>query len=163
MSNLTNNRIDTTMTPAQFNDVKAAIDAINTAISFSVSLTTDERRSLPKISVSNKAFTQDAIKAVANNANIFPAYLDAAQMSRDLELYEQLDELSIQLQQTLERIEDTRILAGSEAYVAALAAYKLLAAAASAGVQGSDTIYLQLKERFANQGNFSTPDNTDTP
>ena len=104
MSNLTNNRIDTTMTSAQFNDVKTAIDAINSAISFSVSLTTDERRSLPKISVSNKAFTQDAIKAVANNASIFPPYLDATQMSRDLELYEQLDELSIQLQQTLERI-----------------------------------------------------------
>jgi hypothetical protein len=148
MSNLTNNRIDTVMTPTQVTDVKNAITTINTAISFSVSLTTDERASLPKISVANKSFTEDAINAIANNGTLFPAYLNVAQMQNDLELYRQLDELSTMLRQTLERIEDTRILAGSEAYVAALSVYKLVGAAASAGVQGTDTIYEQLRERF---------------
>lgn len=63
MSNLTNNRIDTIMTAAQIADVKTAIDTINSAIGFSVSLTTEERSSLPKISVANKSFTEDAINA----------------------------------------------------------------------------------------------------
>ena len=148
MSNLTNNRIDTVMTSAQITDVKNAIDTINSALSFSVSLTTDERASLPKISVANKSFTEDAINALANNASIFPAYLDVKLMQNDLKLYQQLDELAIMLRQTLELIEDTRILAGSEAYVAALSVYKLVGAAASAGVQGTDTIYEQLRERF---------------
>lgn len=107
------------MTPAQITDVKNAITAINTAISFSVSLTTDERASLPKISVANKSFTEDAINAIANNASLFPAYLDVKLMQNDLKLYHQLDELAILMRQTLERIEDTRILAGSEAYLAA--------------------------------------------
>ena len=158
MSNLTNNRIDTVMTPAQITDVKNAITAINTAISFSVSLTTDERASLPKISVANKSFTEDAINALANNASIFPAYLNVAQMQNDLKLYQQLDELATFLRQSLERIEDTRILAGSEAYVAALSVYKLVGAAASAGVEGTDTIYDQLRERFTVSTNTnSTP------
>jgi len=148
MSNLTNNRIDTVMTSAQITDVKNAIDTINSALSFSVSLTTEERASLPKISVANKSFTEDAINALANNASIFPAYLDVKLMQNDLKLYQQLDELAIMLRQTLELIEDTRILAGSEAYVAALSVYKLVGAAASAGVQGTDTIYEQLRERF---------------
>ena len=148
MSNLTNNRIDIVMTPAQVTDVKNAITTINTTISFSVSLTTDERASLPKISVANKSFTEDAINAIANNASLFPAYLNVAQMQNDLKLYQQLDELATILRQTLERIEDTRILAGSEAYVAALSVYKLAGAAASAGVEGTDTIYDQLRERF---------------
>ena len=160
MSNLTNNRIDTVMTPAQVTDVKNAITAINTAISFSVSLTTDERASLPKISVANKSFTEDAINAIANNASLFPAYLNVAQMQNDLKLYQQLDELATILRQTLERIEDTRILAGSEAYVAALSVYKLAGAAASAGVEGTDTIYEQLRERFTVSTNTSsTPPN----
>lgn len=148
MSNLTNNRIDTVMTSAQVTDVKNAIAAINSAVSFSVSLTTDERASLPKISVANKSFTEDAINALSNNASIFPAYLNVTQMQNDLKLYQQLDELATILRQTLERIEDTRILAGSEAYVAALSVYKLVGAAASAGVEGTDTIYEQLRERF---------------
>ena len=160
MSNLTNNRIDTVMTPSQITDVKNAINTINTAISFSVSLTPAERASLPKISVANKSFTEDAINALANNASIFPAYLDVKLMQNDFNLYQQLDELAIMLRQTLERIEDTRILAGSEAYVAALSVYKLVGAAASAGVLGTDTIYEQLRERFTISSNTNpTPPN----
>ena len=53
-----------------------------------------------------------------------------------------------------------RILAGSEAYVAALSVYKLVGAAASAGVEGTDTIYEQLRERFTVSTNTSsTPPN----
>lgn len=160
MSNLTNNRIDTVMTAAQITDVKNAITAINTAIGFSVSLTPEERASLPKISVVNKSFTEDAINAIANNASLFPAYLDVKLMQNDLKLYQQLDELATMLRQTLERIEDTRILAGSEAYVAALAVYKLVGAASSAGVEGTDTIYEQLRERFTVSTNTNpTPPN----
>ena len=160
MSNLTNNRIDTVMTPAQVTDVKNAITAINTAISFSVSLTAEERMTLPKISVANKSFTEDAINALDNNAAIFPAYLNVGQMQNDLKLYQQLDEMAIMLRQTLERIEDTRILAGSEAYVAALTVYKIVGAAAKAGIEGSETIYEQLRERFTTSTNNKiTPPN----
>ena len=160
MSNLTNNRIDTVMTPAQVTDVKNAITAINTAISFSVSLTAEERMTLPKISVANKSFTEDAINALDNNAAIFPAYLNVGQMQNDLKLYQQLDEMAIMLRQTLERIEDTRILAGSEAYVAALTVYKIVGAAAKAGIEGSETIYEQLRERFTTSTNSKiTPPN----
>lgn len=157
MSNLTNNRINIVMTPTEVTDVKNAINTINTTIGFSVSLTTEERSSLPKINVANKAFTEDAINALANNSSLFPSYLDVTQMQNDFKLYTQLDELATILRQTLERIEDTRILAGSEAYVAALSVYKLVSAASSAGVQGTDTIYEQLRERF----NIST--STPTP
>ena len=160
MSNLTNNRIDTVMTSAQITDVKNAITAINTAISFSVSLTAEERMTLPKISVANKSFTEDAINALDNNAAIFPAYLNVGQMQNDLKLYQQLDEIAIMLRQTLERIEDTRILAGSEAYVAALTVYKIVGAAAKAGIEGSETIYEQLRERFTTSTNSKiTPPN----
>ena len=160
MSNLTNNRIDTVMTPTQVTDVKNAITAINAAINFSVSLTAEERMTLPKISVANKSFTEDAINALDNNAAIFPAYLNVGQMQNDLKLYQQLDEMAIMLRQTLERIEDTRILAGSEAYVAALTVYKIVGAAAKAGIEGSETIYEQLRERFTVSTNTSsTPPN----
>ena len=86
---------------------------------------------------------------------------NVAQMQNVLKLYEQLDEIATILRQTLERIEDTCILAGSEAYVVALSVYKLVGAAASAGVEGTDTIYEQLRERFTVSINTNpTPPNS---
>jgi len=152
MSNLTNNRIDTVISGADLAVVNGSIDAIETTLSFLIGLTVDERIQLPKINVANKSFTQDAINAVVDNAAMLPAYLDQTAMQNDMNLYIQLDKIASRMRQVLEKIDDTQMLAGSEAFVAALTAYKLFAAAASAGVAGSDAVYDTLKERFAGQG-----------
>jgi len=157
MSNLTNNRINVTATSAQLTGVKTAIQSINTNLPFLVGLTTDERIALPAINVNNKAFTEDAINAMVNNPTLMPSYLSITNMQNDLTLFTQLDELILIVKQLLERLEDTQLLAGSEAYVTALAAYRAIGGAADAGVPGADTIYNQLKTRFANQGGSTNP------
>ncbi|MEN9909451.1 MAG: hypothetical protein RLZZ540_2600 [Bacteroidota bacterium] len=56
-----------------------------------------------------------------------------------------------------ERIDDTKMLAGSEAYNVALSLYKSFGSAADTGVIGADSIVDQLKQRFANsKGNSVT-------
>ena len=115
---------------------------------FLVGLTIDERSSLSKINVSNKAFTDDAISAGVNNASLIPSYLSVTAMQNDMTLFNQLDDLEGIANQLCERIQDTRILAGSEAYMSALALYRLFGSAAEAGVPGADTIVDHLKERF---------------
>ena len=156
MGNLTNNRINLSMTAAQVTGVKTAFTAIQTNTPFAVSLTTDERILLPKIDVSNKAFTEDAINAAVNNAAMLPGYFNTASMQTDLVLFSQLDELLGIARQIVERLEDTLILAGSESYVAALTSYKLFISAADAGVVGADAIVDQLKKRFLNNGGGTT-------
>lgn len=155
MSNITNNRLNITMTIQQIADVKSAIQNIYTNMPFLLGLTIEERIALPKINVANKAFAEDAINAITNNAEMLPGYLKVADMQTDLQLFTQLDELSGLVRQLLEKIEDTQILAGSEAYVSALTGYKLFGAAASAGIPGSDAIYDGLKERFTVPANTS--------
>ena len=71
-----------------------------------------------------------------------------AAMQADYQLFTQLDELLGLVRQVLERLEDTQMLAGSEAYVAALSAYKLFTAAADAGIAGADAIADSLRQRF---------------
>ena len=149
MSNLTNNRLNTTLTSQQVDEVKTAIQIIYSNMPFLLGLTVGERIALPKINVANKAFAEDAINAITNNAEMLPGYLKVANMQTDLQLFTQLDELSGLVRQLLEKIEDTQILAGSEAYVSALVGYKLFGAAASAGIAGSDAVYDSLKARFA--------------
>ena len=152
MSNLTNNRLNVSMTAAQIAAVKGAIATINTNMPFLIGLMIEERITLPKIDVNNKAFTEDAINAAVNNSAMLPSYINVANMQSDLQLYNQIEELRSITAQTLERLEDTQMLAGSESYVNALTIYKMFGAAAEAGVSGSDTVYLQLKERFSNSG-----------
>lgn len=157
MSNLTNNRLNITMTPDQINSVKAALETIYTNMPFLTGLTTEERTSLPKINVSNKAFTEDAINAAANNASMLPSFLNVPNMQTDMSLFSQLDELLILVRQLNEKLEDTQMLAGSEAYVSALTAYKLFGAAAEAGIAGADAIDSQLRSRFTHTNSVETP------
>ena len=160
MANITNNRLSITMTAAQITAVKTAVQTIQTNMPFLLGLTNEERMALPKINVANKAFTEDAINSMVNNPSLLPAYFNVAEIQKDVTLFAQLDELNTLVNQLGERINDTQLLAGSEAYVSALAAYRNFEAAASAGVSGADTIYDLLKSRFANQGGTATETTT---
>ena len=157
MANLTNNRINTTATAAQVTAVKTALQTIAANLPFLVGLTTEERIALPSINVSNKAFTEDAINAGVNNPALIPSYVSVVNMKNDMLLFTQLDEIIMMTKQLLEKMEDTQLLAGSEAYTSALTLYKLLGSAADAGVGGTDAIVTQLKQRFAGQGGSAIP------
>jgi len=150
--NITINRLNTVMTDTDMTDVKKSIDIIYSKMPFLIGLTTDERITLPKINEGNKVFVADSINALVNNAAMLPPYLDVNLIKSDLTLYEQLDELEGMAQQLVEKIQDTRMLCGSEAYASSLAAYRLFEAAAAAGLPGTDSIYNALKQRFSGQG-----------
>ena len=164
MANLTNNRLDVTATAAQITAVKAALETIITNLPFLIGLTIEERSTLSSIDVENKVFTEDAITAGVNNAAMLPAYLSVPAMQTDMTLFNQLEELMLLIKQILEKLEDTHLLAGSEAYTTALMLYKLFGAAADSGVPGADAIVAQLRERFAAQGNNkrTPPENPNT-
>ena len=151
MSNLLNNRVNTTATAAQITAVKAAFQTILTNLPFLVGLTADERKSLNAIDVNNKAFAEDALNAAVNNATLVPGYISVPNMQSDLTLFAQMDEIAGLANQLCERIDDTKMLAGSEAYNTALSLYKSFGSAADAGVVGADSIVDQLKQRFASK------------
>jgi len=154
--NITINRLNLVMTDTDITDVKKSLTNIHGKMPFLIGLTTDERVTLPKISENNKVFVGDSINALVNNAPMLPSYLNVGDIKNDLMLYEQLDELEMLALQLVEKIQDTRMLCGSEAYVSSLAAYRLFEAAAVAGIPGADSIYDALKQRFADQGPTGT-------
>jgi len=153
---LTSNRLSVTLTPAAITAAKAAIATINTQVPFLIGLTGAERKALPKIDVNNKVFVEDALTAINNNGGILPTYINAVEIGKDLELFEQLDELVQLVGQLYDKLKDTQMLAGSEAYVSSLVAYKLFASAADAGLPGAESIYNQLKQRFTVSGSTDT-------
>ena len=113
--------------------------------------------------MNNKIFVEDAITAMDNNPTFLPSYFNVAELKKDLTLYQQLDPLFVEINKLAEKIDDTQMLAGSEAFITALAAYRNFEAAAKAGIPGADTIYELLKARFSGQGGSSTTATTSTP
>ncbi|MFN8284563.1 MAG: hypothetical protein U0U67_15180 [Chitinophagales bacterium] len=152
MSNITDNKLSVILTQTQIDAVKGAINTIQSNLPMLLGLTLDERKTIPKIDVNNKIFVEDAITAMENNPSFLPAYFNVGELKKDLTLYQQLDPLLVEINKLAEKIDDTQMLAGSEAYVTALAAYRNFEAAAKAGIQGADTIYELLKARFSGQG-----------
>ncbi len=157
MANLTNNRLNIVATEAQITAAKNSLVQFDAQFPFLIGLTVDEKTTLPAINVDNKIFTEDAINAAVNNMDMLPGYLSVSGVQTDMKLFNQLDELVPMVRKQLEKLEDTRFLAGSEAYSTALMIYKLFGAAAESGIPGADAIVAQLRERFTSNGN--TPNN----
>ena len=162
MANIQNNRISAGISPADIQDILAAIDTIANKMPFLIGLTAEERKTLPKINRQNKLFVDDALQACSNNAGLLPNYISVAEMQKDYDLYRSLEQVLQPLAQLYEKVRDTQTLAGSESFSSALMVYRMFQMAAGVGMPGMDTIVAQLAERFAGQG-ATNPDATDTP
>ncbi len=152
MANILSNRVSETLSTEQLSNIKTAFQTLRDNLPFLIGLTQSERQTMAKMSTANRAFTESAINAISNNPDIFPPYISIDELRKDLVLYDQLDDIVKQANQISESLRDTQTMAGSEAYVTGLAAYKFVATAAKSGVAGAKTIYDVLKKRFEGQG-----------
>jgi hypothetical protein len=143
-----NNRISVVITAEQIKKVKTLMQEVNATLPFLLGLSPNERKTLPKIDVSNKVFVEDSLNAVRNNPDMLPAYMKYEEMKKDFDGFVALDELEKMAQQLFQKIVDTRMLMGSEAYVSGLTAYRLFEAASNAGVPGASAAYQALRQRF---------------
>ncbi|WP_299444074.1 hypothetical protein [uncultured Aquimarina sp.] len=153
MTNVLNNRLSVTVDPTVITEVKNRIEEINTLLPFLTGLTRDERRTLPKINRSNKIFVEDTLDSMRQNGDILPNFINVEEVDKDYALYNELKVLALELAELSEKVNDTRILAGSEAYTTSLLAYKMFGVAANSGVAGAEALHSRLRERFAISGN----------
>ena len=149
MSNLTQNRLNTTLTPAAVTAINASITAVGTQLPAG-SLTDEERNSFRGIDVSNKIFVEDTINEMGiSGAAIIPPFLNSGIIQNDLTLFEQLDSIESNITNVLRKVSDLKRICGSEGYDNALAVYKIYEAASLAGIPGAKESYTKLNERFA--------------
>lgn len=152
MSNLTENRLNTTISATDLTAINTAIATMLAKLP-AISLTDDQRAGMKSIDVANKVFAEDAIYQITSNgAGVIPAYVSVTNMQNDLTLYEQVDQIKASLTAVTQRLDDIRQVTGDELYTAALTSYKLFESASAAGVPNAKGGYEALKARFAGQG-----------
>jgi hypothetical protein len=151
MSNISENKINTVIAPADITIIKTNIDAIATKVP-TTTLTPEQRSKLLSMDVDNKVFVEDCINEIAiSGTGIIPAFISATSIQNDLNLFEQLDVVEAQLLNVLQKVNDAKRLASDEAMTVANAIYKIYEMGAMAGVAGAQQAYDKLKVRYTKQ------------
>jgi hypothetical protein len=140
--------IDAAVTDAQRTAVLTAIAQIEANLDFLINLTPQERQALPKMGSATQSFVSKALEIAGNNPQFVPPYVDVPGMQKDYDLAMRLQGIEMQLASLLEKVSDTNLAAGSEAYVTGLTIYNSIKAAAKVNVPGAKALAAELAERF---------------
>lgn len=117
-------RVNYTMPQTQFEAIKSLIVDLDNELVFGTDLDSEERGSLPKTGDKSLAFVRAAAGLVNIDPDFLPRSFDIAEFQQDVALMEQLVDINRRLARTAQRVNDTLLAVGSEAYVAALIVYK---------------------------------------
>lgn len=144
---MANNRASAKLSPADKEAVMNAIATIKEKLPFLIDLSTEERKSLPKLGDKSRAFVTKALEIATQNPDFLPRSFDLDEMRQDIELFEALYPILLSLTQLQELVDDTSVAVGSEAYAASLMVYNY--AKASGRGAGLDSMIDDLGRRFA--------------
>lgn len=146
------NQISATLSPEDVQNILNAVYTIHGYLPFLVNMTPDERRTYPKMGDRTIPFVGKSLDYSKNNYQLVPPFLDVMEFDKDISLVTALTTIARPMRSLLEGIEDTILLAGSEAYTAALLFYQAVKLAAQMNIPGVKTIYDDLRERFPGRG-----------
>ena len=153
----TENVISVEIPEADLQAVKDALNTINSTLSpYLLALTPEQRKTIPKMSDGTEPFVGKVMDYATSDAQFVPPYMDVPEMKKDFDATSQLLPLLRMVEQLESNLNDTAMMAGSEAYVAALSYYNSVKMAAKMNVPGAKPIYDDLRKRFALNGQRST-------
>lgn len=144
---MTESRISAVITPADKAALLQAADTFSQKMPYLVSLTKEERMSMLKLSPKSTAFVTRLLPVVKANAQYIPPVFDLTEWEKDVALYQALLELLDTLSPLLEKLDDTLMVVGSEAYAGALTTYQYLKNANKGGEL--EDVMDDLGKRFA--------------
>jgi hypothetical protein len=143
------NRISIQIPPEVQEKVKAAVKVIDEALKpYLKSLTADERQTLPKMGDTSIPFVRKGLEYTQTNPEFAPAYISPEELLKDVVAVEVLSQVFRPMSHVTRALEDTIMLAGSEAYVAALGYYNSVKQAKKLGIPAAAAIYEDLHKRF---------------
>jgi hypothetical protein len=122
-----------------------------------LALTPQERRELPKMGEKTIGFVEKAHDFARQNPNLVPPYVEMSDFGIDFADAHGLWTLHNIVLQLEEGISDTEMIAGSEAYQAALMFYNSVKMASTQNIPGAKAVYEELKTRFPQTGRPKRP------
>ena len=112
------------------------------------SMNYEDKNELPKMGDKTIAFVTKAMEHCESNPDLVPPFLDTEEFKKDMKAIETLRSFYSPLEQVTGMLSDSMILAGSDAYSAALMFYGSVKSAKKSNVAKAGSIYDDLSSRF---------------
>ena len=147
------NLVSVKLSDKEVDTIRKNLKAISDILApHAIALTNTERRKLPKMSDKTLPFVEKSLQYAEKHPTLVPAFVDVSEFKIDLEAVSVLKDLLQDARQICDILDDTTMLAGSEAYVAALALYNSVKIGTRMNVPAARPVYEDLKKRFESQG-----------
>lgn len=147
------NAISIEIPEAEITRVMELLTEVNGILNqYLVSLTPEQRSTIPKMSDGTEPFVMKVLSYCKSDPIYCPPFLDVEELDKDFKVVEQLNPVYRNLNSLLDRVRDTKMLAGSESYVNSLSYYNSVKLAAKKNVGNAETVFDDLKKRFEANG-----------
>ena len=117
------NLISTTISEKELEDILNCISGIDEKLSDLVTLTDEELAALPKTGKNAIEFISESLKMAEKHPALVPDNIDIEEIKKDVDLIKSINIILRSLRALMKKLEDSAILAGSEAYLPSLAIY----------------------------------------
>jgi hypothetical protein len=145
----TPNRVSADIPASVVTEVTNHLNAVRTLLEpYLEVLTPDERKTMAKMSDKTIAFVTKAEGYTKTNPEFVPSFMELPEFYKDMTLVLLLKPMLDIAEQIASNIDDTTMLGGSEAYMAALLYYASVKMAAKTNQPGAKVIYEDLSMRF---------------
>lgn len=143
------NRTSFDISDTQKKEVTNKGSEINTLIEpYATDISKDDLKSLSQIADGRLPFVEKCADYAVSAPDHVPAIVDVAEFQKDLKAYKDLREMARPYRQILNVLETSMAVAGSEAWAAARAYYKMVQLNAKMGVPGAQAVYDDLRVLF---------------
>jgi hypothetical protein len=130
-------------------DVKAAIAVLKSKlVPHLKTLSPAERMEIPKMGDKTVAFVQKACEHCEQNPDLRPPFLDFQEFKNDVTAIAAIRSIYSPLSEIIDSLDDTLMLAGSDAYAASLIFYQTAKNAQKSDIHAAKTVYNDLSGRF---------------
>ena len=117
------NLISTSISEENKKEIMDAIDRIDKLLPDLVTLSAEKTAALPKVSFSTIEFVYETLELIDRYPELIPHDIEIPEIRKDAELIESINTILKPLKKLVRKLEDSAVLAGSEAYVPSMAIY----------------------------------------
>jgi hypothetical protein len=147
------NEIAVVIPAAELENINNLLAQLKTALApYIHGLTKSEIGAIAKMGDKTVAFVSKVKDYTTSNPEFVPNFLNVADFIIDVNAVNALSPVAKSTKQISDDLNDTLMLSGNEALLAALTYYKSVKFNASEGVSSAKTIYEDLKKRFPGRG-----------
>ncbi|MCG8307236.1 MAG: hypothetical protein MI975_07565 [Cytophagales bacterium] len=122
------NLISTSIPEKDLSEVLSAINFINDKLPELVSLSKEEAIALPKMSKNTIEFVVENLKEAETHPELVPEDIEIEEVKKDVELIKSIQKILVPLKNLEKKLEDSALIAGSEAYLPSIAIYNAMKA-----------------------------------